>query len=430
MAGDLRATPVRELLDQGKLVIGDGYRAKNEELSSAGLPFARAQNIDAGFKFEDSDCIPEASVHRVGNKVSQPGDVVFTSKGTVGRFAIVSVDTPKFVYSPQVCFWRSLDHDTIAPRWLYYWMQGAEFGIQYKGVAGQTDMADYVSLRDQRRMSISLPEAAVQRAIADILGTLDDKIELNRRMNETLEAIARAMFKSWFVDFDPVRAKASGEPHESICRRLRLTPDLLAIFPERFVDSELGEIPEGWKVGLLGECIEILDSKRVPLSSREREVRRGQYPYHGAASVMDYVDDFLFDGVHVLAGEDGSVLSSGGKPVLQYVWGKFWVNNHAHVLRGLPPVSHEQLLLQLGEVNIGPFVTGAVQAKLSQSNLRRIEVVHAPNQVCSAFGSQVGPLFDAIRSRTDESRTLAVARDALLTEIFSGGVRVPFQGAS
>jgi type I restriction enzyme S subunit len=85
-----------------------------------------------------------------------------------------------------------------------------------------------------------------QRAIARILGVLDDKVELNRQMNETLEAVTQAIFKSWFVDFDPVRAKAGGEPPESICRRLGLTLDLLALFPDRLVDSELGEIPKGW----------------------------------------------------------------------------------------------------------------------------------------------------------------------------------------
>jgi restriction endonuclease S subunit len=318
----------------------------------------------------------------------------------------------------------------IDPVYLFYVLRYLKPNFVEIARNKQTTGLGHVTKRDLESIEAAVPAAQEQRAIAHILGTLDDKIHQNRRMNETLEAMARAMFKSWFVDFDPVRAKASGEPPESICRRLRLTRDLLALFPDRLVDSELGEIPEGWEVGLLGDCIEILDSKRVPLSSREREVRRGQYPYHGAASVMDYVDGFLFDGVYVLAGEDGSVIASGGKPVLQYVWGKFWVNNHAHVLRARPPMSNEQLLLQLGEVNIGPFVTGAVQAKLSQSNLRRIEVVHAPDQVIAAFGSLVGPLYDMIRSLTDESRTLAVARDALLPEIFAGRVRVPLEGAS
>ncbi len=209
MAGEWQRHETSDLINEGKLVIGDGYRAKNDELSNQGLPFARAGNINEGFRFADADHFPEENLHWVGNKISELGDVVFTSKGTVGRFAFVGADTPRFVYSPQLCFWRSLDRDVINPRFLYYWMFGREFFVQFNGVAGQTDMAEYVSLSDQRKMHVTLPSREEQRAIAHILGTLDDKIELNRRMNETLEAIARALFKSWFVDFDPVRAKAA-----------------------------------------------------------------------------------------------------------------------------------------------------------------------------------------------------------------------------
>src|SRR5262249_54157861 len=104
-------------------------------------------------------------------------------------------------------------------------------------------------------------------AIAHILGTLDDKIELNRRINETLEAIARAIFNSWFVDFDPVRAKANGEPPKSICRRLHLTPDLLALFPDRFQGSELGEIPEGWRNGSLEQSFNLTMGQSPPGST-------------------------------------------------------------------------------------------------------------------------------------------------------------------
>jgi type I restriction enzyme S subunit len=143
---------VADLIAHGKLFIGDGYRAKNTELSLAGLPFARAGNIDSGFNFQGADNFPQENLSRVGNKVSRIGDVVFTSKGTVGRFAFVREDTPRFVYSPQLCFWRSLEQDSIHSRFLYYWMLGREFSQQYKSVAGQTDMAEYVSLVDQRRM--------------------------------------------------------------------------------------------------------------------------------------------------------------------------------------------------------------------------------------------------------------------------------------
>src|SRR5439155_11673044 len=122
--------------------------------------------------------------------------------------------------------------------------------VQFSGVAGQTDMAEYVSLGDQRKMHITLPSPREQRAIGNILGTLDDKIELNRRMNETLEALARALFKSWFVDFDPGRAKAEG-------RDPGLPKPLADLFPDRFVDSELGEIPQGWQLGPILICAEL-----------------------------------------------------------------------------------------------------------------------------------------------------------------------------
>jgi len=151
MAGERQRIPISKLLEAGVLVINDGYRAKNSELTSYGIPFARAKNINGGFDFETVDRLPEADLHRVGTKISQPGDVVFTSKGTVGRFAFVREDTPRFVYAPQLCFWRSLDPARLDPRWLFYWMQSHEFFAQYKSVAGQTDMAEYVSLRDGRQ---------------------------------------------------------------------------------------------------------------------------------------------------------------------------------------------------------------------------------------------------------------------------------------
>ena len=107
---------VAGLIADGKLIIGDGYRAKNDELTTHGLPFARAGNINCGFQFADADHFPTEKVSSIGNTVSEPGDVVFTSKGTVGRFALVREDTQRFVYSPQLCFWRSVDAKLIEPR--------------------------------------------------------------------------------------------------------------------------------------------------------------------------------------------------------------------------------------------------------------------------------------------------------------------------
>jgi type I restriction enzyme, S subunit len=178
-----------ELIEDEFLVIGDGYRAKNEELSKLGIPFARAGNIDKGFNFTGADCFPIEHIRKVGEKVSRPGDVVFTSKGTVGRFAFVLPTTPQFVFSPQLCYWRSLDQDVIDSGFLYCWMLSREFQKQVDSVKGQTDMADYVSLRDQRDMTIDLPGILQQRAIVRVLGPLNDRIDLNLRTNETLAAL-------------------------------------------------------------------------------------------------------------------------------------------------------------------------------------------------------------------------------------------------
>src|SRR5207245_10086442 len=115
---------------------------------------------------------------------------------------------PVFVYSAHLSRWRVLDETRLTPGFLRYWCRGREFGAQLRGMAASTDMAPYLSLRDQRRLRITLPPPPTQRAIAGVLGALDDKIEQNRRTSAALERVARAMFRAWFVDFEPVKAKA------------------------------------------------------------------------------------------------------------------------------------------------------------------------------------------------------------------------------
>ena len=200
------------LIDDGTLSVTDGYRAKNSELSGDGLLFLRAGHVtDTHIDFEGVDRFDNALAPMLADKTSRPGDVVVTTKGnSTGRTTFVTEDMPLFVYSPHLSRWRSLDHDVLCPGFLRYWSRGREFVEQLHGMMVSTDMAPYLSLRDQRLLRITLPTIDEQRAIASVLGSLDDKIELNRRMNRTLEQMAAAIFKAWFVDFEPVRAKASG----------------------------------------------------------------------------------------------------------------------------------------------------------------------------------------------------------------------------
>ncbi|WP_295522376.1 restriction endonuclease subunit S [uncultured Pseudacidovorax sp.] len=265
----------------------------------------------------------------------------------------------------------------------------------------------------------ALPDLDTQRAVADVLSALDDRITLLHDTNATLEAIAQALFKSWFVDFDPVRAKMAGRAPEG------MDEATAGLFPDALEEMDLQVVPEGWRYRSLKEVVEIFDSKRVPLSGAERLKRRGPYPYYGAAALMDHVDDYLFNGVYLLTGEDGSVADEAGFPITQYVWGKFWVNNHAHVLQGRNGVATEHVMLSLRHTNIQPFITGAVQAKLSQSNMWRIQFLLPPPSICVAFGEMLRPLFTRVRHNSDMVQTLSNLRDTLLPRLISGQLRLP-----
>jgi type I restriction enzyme S subunit len=166
------------------------------------------------------------------------------------------------------------------------------------------------------------------------------------------------------------------------------------------------------------------DSKRVPVSGAVRAQRQGPYPYHGAAGVMDHVDDYLFDGIYLLVGEDGSVVQETGIAVTQYVWGKIWVNNHAHVLQGADSVSTEQLYLYFNFEPVAPYVTGAVQPKLSQARMNSMPFVFAGDNICLAFGDAIKPWFARIRAGAEETKILAALRDTLLPKLVSGELRI------
>jgi type I restriction enzyme S subunit len=278
---------------------------------------------------------------------------------------------------------------------------------------------DSLKCADIPRFELPIPPYAEQQVIADVLGSLDDKIEQNRRTSRALERLARAIFRAWFVDFEPVHAKAAGAASFP-----SMPQDVFDSLPTTFNSSDLGPIPDGWDVGHLRDVITIFDSNRVPLSKKQREERRGAYRYYGAAGILDYVDDYLFDGIYLLVGEDGTVVGDADQPMLQYVWGKFWVNNHAHVLTGRDGLTTEHLCLVLEHVNIRPFITGAVQPKLNQINLKAIPLVLAPLRLNDVFGQLLDPLFASLRQLQDESVKLAELRDYLLPKLLSGEVRV------
>lgn len=184
-----------ELIQAKVLEVGDGYRAKNSELTDSGVPFVRAGDLQTGFDLDGAECLSADSVKRVGSKMSRPDDVAFTSKGTIGRFARVGKQLRPFVYSPQVCYWRSLNPERLHPAVLYAWMVSSDFVDQLMSIAGQTDMAPYASLQDQRR--ITVPDFPIsQHTIGANIEVLLDRAALAAQESSRLAGIRDGLLPS------------------------------------------------------------------------------------------------------------------------------------------------------------------------------------------------------------------------------------------
>ena len=236
---------------------------------------------------------------------------------------------------------------------------------------------------------VSLPDVETQRRIASTLSMFDEKIKINTEINDNLLDQAQTLYK------------------------------------QHFPYSVQDDLPDGWRIGTVGEIIEIHDSKRIPLSGADRmKMEKKIYPYYGAASLMDYVDNYIFDGKYLLLGEDGTVVDDAGYPILQYVWGQFWVNNHAHILTGRLGFNVESLYMLFKQTPVKSIVTGAVQPKISQANLRSVQVVIPPEHNLKEYNDLVEPLFSLLRANEEECKSLAALRDTLLPKLMSGEIDV------
>jgi type I restriction enzyme S subunit len=247
-----------------------------------------------------------------------------------------------------------------------------------------------------KTIEFQLPDCDTQTRVADILSAYDDLIENNRRRMALLEETARQLYREWFV-----RLRFPGHEHTRITNG----------------------VPEGWEGTSLGAVADNLDRLRVPLSVFEREARPGSYPYHGAAGVLDHIDGYIFDGRYLLVGEDGTVQTKSGTPMLQLVEGKFWVSNHAHVLSG-NIISTELLYCLLSFYPIGGHVTGVAQPKLTQASLNRIPVLVPSRLLRDEFQDVVMTIFSQHYVLQAQNEGLRAARDLLLPRLMNGEIAV------
>lgn len=259
-----------------------------------------------------------------------------------------------------------------------------------------------------KNFTVDIPSLNYQNRVEHVLTSIDAKIEVNNKLIANLEELSQTLFKRWFVDFE--FPNKEGNSYKT--------------YRGKMIQSELGEIPERWQVLRLEDIAHNYNTVRKPLSKLEREKQENNYPYYGATKIIDYVGNYLFDGKYILVGEDGTVKTDEGTPFTQYIWGQFWVSNHAHVLKG-KTISDELLLLNLKNVYIEPFITGAVQPKLNKKNLNSIKFLQADESTLSKFERIIQPIYGKVRELTDESNYLRELRDTLLPKLMSGEIELP-----
>ena len=336
----------------------------------------------------NKDGLKSVSDSEASKYLLQPNDIVFARTGaSTGRNYFYDGSDGKLVYAGFLIRF-GLDETKVNPKFVKYycltkrykdWISSFSTGSTRGNINAQTLGA----------MEIELPPREQQDRLVSIASSLDEKIELNNAINHNLQQQAIALYQNAF-------------PYG--------------------VDDIL---PDGWRIATIGEIFNLHDSKRIALSGGERDrMTKKVFPYYGATSLMDYVDDYLFDGIYLLLGEDGTVIDAGGFPVLQYVWGKFWVNNHAHIITGKRGYTTESLWVLFKQTSVRSIVTGAVQPKISQANLKSIQIVLPPIEQLNAYNEHIQPMFATIRNNQDENSRLSALRDTLLPKLMSGEIDV------
>ena len=253
-----------------------------------------------------------------------------------------------------------------------------------------------------------LEEENIGNMMVDIMS----KINVNRQINDNLEAMAKQLYDYGFVQFD--FPNEEGKPYKSSGGAM--------VWNEKLKR----EIPQEWSDCKIKDFINLFDSKRVPLSSKDRGERQGVYPYYGATGIMDYVNDYIFDGDYILLAEDGSTSDAKGFPIVQYIWGKNWVNNHAHII--LPKNERYMMFTyqMLRSIPAKQIETGSIQKKISQENLCGYKMVLPNSNLLEKYENVVSPLWEKRKRCIEEINILTKQRDELLPLLMNGQATVNY----
>ncbi|MCK6574940.1 restriction endonuclease subunit S [Myxococcota bacterium] len=443
MGGERAIATIADLLAGGGTIKTGpfGTTLKASEYSSVGVPLISVGEIGYGtFRIhEKTPRVSPAVTTRLAEYVLQEGDIVFGRKGAVDRSARISAEQHGwFLGSDGI---RLRLPETTDSRFMAFQLQSPASRNWLLQHATGTTMA---SLNQDviGRIPISLPPLPEQRAIARILGALDDKIELNRKMNATLETMARALFKSWFVDFDPVRAKAEGQAPSG------MDAETARLFPSEFVESELGDIPRGWSVASIGNLAEIVGGS-TPSTKESAYWDDGVHHWATPKDLSALATPVVAATERKITDEGLRQISSGLLPVGTVLLSSrapigylgiadvpLAVNQGFIAMKPQPGIS-AQFLLRWAEAAHEKIVSranGSTFLEISKSNFRPIQLVRPSAPVLDAFHALADGLYRRLVTNEQQSRSLAVTRDELLPRLLSGtldvGPLVDRQGAA
>ncbi len=383
-----------------------------------GIPFLRSLNVDR-FKINSSDIryISRDFHSRISKSRLQPGDVVIVRTGKPGTCAVIPEELLESNCSDLVIVRCGSE---IFNRFLCYYVNSAATNHIAAHLVGAVQQ--HFNVASAKTMEIPLPPIQEQKSIAHILSTLDDKIELNRKTNETLEAMAKALFKSWFVDFDPVRAKAEGRP-------TGLPAEISDLFPDSFEDSELGEIPSGWRVDSLYSVASVIYG--APFSSSLFNGEGGGIP---VARIRDlpgespgvFTTEFHPKGTMISPGD--IVVGMDGE-FRAYLWGgeECWMNQR--VCKFIPNEKSTTCFLResihkpLMDVERSETATTVIH--LGKGDIDGFRVIVPSPEILGIFSSVTTPLYEEVVANKKQTRVLANIRDVLLPKLISGEIRIP-----
>lgn len=407
-----------------------GSQLHASDYVATGIPSIMPQNIGENRVIVDGIArITSDDAQRLARYLVQSGDIVYSRRGDVERRALIREAENGWLCGTG-CLRVRFGHGVIDPAYASYYL-GHPAVRQWivRHAVGATMLNLNTSIL--AALPFSFPPLPEQRAIANILGALDDKIELNRQMNETLEAMAQALFKSWFVDFDPVRAKAAGR------QPMGMDAATVALFPDEFENAELGQIPRGWPIKPLSDSIFLLGGG-TPNTS-EATYWNGHIPWFSVVDAPNDSDVFVIDTEKKitevgLANSSAQILPTGttiisargtvGKCAL--VGRPMAMNQSCYGVRASEGRGdyHTYFTLRRLVSDLQRNSHGSVFATITRATFDSLRIAQPPVGLTVAYDRVVTPLISRILSNLQESDTLTTIRDTLLPKLLSGEVRV------